>query len=73
MNKSTSSLPKDNFEKWEYSPEGIQNSFAGYTGFSSPDHEFAFFKALAELPHEIIDFAKGIYFTSVNNSPYAVK
>ena len=68
MAKRSINLPVDNFEDWEYLPEGIQNSFAGYTGFSSSDHEIIFFKALAELPHKVIDFAKEIYFTSTSKA-----
>lgn len=63
MPKSLQDRLKDNYEQWEYSPEGIHYSFGGSHGILQ-EHEAVFFKAISKLPKNIIDFTQNIFFTS---------
>lgn len=62
-NKLNNSWAKG-YDKWEYSPEGIHNRFAGYNAFATQEQEVVFCQALSKLPKEVVDLAVKIYFTS---------
>lgn len=62
---------EEDYEDWEYSPNGISYMFAGVHGID-PEYEGVFSIALHELPRKIVDFAKkNIYFDSTRSKDNA--